>query len=337
MNTFRLVWKHCKQNFQRIRQGQGMVEFALALPVLLLLMFGVIEGGRLLFFFSSISSASREGARYGAAVGEVSGSTFQFQDCDGIRAAAKRVGVFAGVQDANITIKYDNGPGSTIISNSCPPDERDIKAGSRIVVNVSVPYKPIVPIVPLPSFPIQSQNTHTILRSIYVVNPDGGGTETTTATVTETLTPSPSETITPSETVKPSETVTPTQSTALPSCGTIGIVINSETLNQGKTELTINFKNNGTADAYWTSVGVSWGKNGPMLTRMSFGGANNTLLDGLPASPPEYVERSWDVNSNWRIKPGDSGNLVVYFNSGISGANTVTVKAGFNKQCTLSQ
>ena len=53
--------------------GQGMVEFALVLPLLLLLVYGVIEAGRLLFIYSAVFTSSREGARYGSASGDVGG------------------------------------------------------------------------------------------------------------------------------------------------------------------------------------------------------------------------------------------------------------------------
>ena len=49
------------------QNAQGMVEFALILPILLLVILGIIEFGRLLFFYSSVTSASREAARYGSA------------------------------------------------------------------------------------------------------------------------------------------------------------------------------------------------------------------------------------------------------------------------------
>ena len=47
-----------------------MVEFAIALPVLLLLLYGILEAGRLLFVYSTVVTASRQAARYGATTGE---------------------------------------------------------------------------------------------------------------------------------------------------------------------------------------------------------------------------------------------------------------------------
>jgi hypothetical protein len=51
---------------QRRARGQGLVEFALVLPVFLLILFGVIDGGRFVYMSSTLSQAAREGARLGA-------------------------------------------------------------------------------------------------------------------------------------------------------------------------------------------------------------------------------------------------------------------------------
>lgn len=45
--------------------GQAIVEFALVLPLLLILIFGVMEFGILLYDKAVITNASREAARYG--------------------------------------------------------------------------------------------------------------------------------------------------------------------------------------------------------------------------------------------------------------------------------
>ncbi|MGI5852115.1 MAG: TadE/TadG family type IV pilus assembly protein [Caldicoprobacterales bacterium] len=49
----------------RNRKGQTTVEFALILPVLLLLIFAIIEFGFILNAYVTVVSAAREGARYG--------------------------------------------------------------------------------------------------------------------------------------------------------------------------------------------------------------------------------------------------------------------------------
>ncbi|MEM5328150.1 TadE/TadG family type IV pilus assembly protein [Paraburkholderia sp. JHI2823] len=50
---------------RRLQRGVAAVEFALVLPVLLLLLFGIIEMGLFLYDKAVITNASREGARAG--------------------------------------------------------------------------------------------------------------------------------------------------------------------------------------------------------------------------------------------------------------------------------
>ena len=46
--------------------GQGLLEFALVLPIFLLAFFGLIDGARLVYLNSTLSQAAREGARTGS-------------------------------------------------------------------------------------------------------------------------------------------------------------------------------------------------------------------------------------------------------------------------------
>ena len=50
---------------KRTHRGQGLVEFALVLLLLLLIIFGVLDLGRVFFATITITNAAREGARYG--------------------------------------------------------------------------------------------------------------------------------------------------------------------------------------------------------------------------------------------------------------------------------
>ena len=72
-------------------KAQAMVEFAIALPVLLMLLYGLLEVGRLLFTYSSVVNATRQAARYGSTTGVgLDGTTPRYQDCAGIKAAAQK-------------------------------------------------------------------------------------------------------------------------------------------------------------------------------------------------------------------------------------------------------
>ena len=49
-----------RTNFQK---AQALIEFALVSPVLLLLLFGVVDIGRAIFYYDTLNHAAREGAR----------------------------------------------------------------------------------------------------------------------------------------------------------------------------------------------------------------------------------------------------------------------------------
>ena len=48
---------------KRSQRSQALIEFALVSPVLLLLLFGIIDIGRAIFYYDTINHAAREGAR----------------------------------------------------------------------------------------------------------------------------------------------------------------------------------------------------------------------------------------------------------------------------------
>lgn len=51
--------------FMRKEKGQDLVEYALVLPLLLLLIMGIADFAIVIFSYDSIGNAAREGARYG--------------------------------------------------------------------------------------------------------------------------------------------------------------------------------------------------------------------------------------------------------------------------------
>lgn len=146
-----------------------MVEFGLALPVLLLVMYGLIESGRLLFLYASVVSAARQAVRYGSATGLNTSGTPYYNDCAGIRSTAKGFGFIQPFSDSNIQIGYDNGPGASTpwSQTTCPIASSQHPAnGDRINVRVSTQYAPIVPLVPFRPFTITSSGWRTLLISI---------------------------------------------------------------------------------------------------------------------------------------------------------------------------
>ncbi len=156
------------------QSAQSMVEFALVLPILLLVMLGLFAFGHLLFSYTLVTAASREAARFGVATGLSDSGVPRFRDCDAIRAAAVRAGSFAGVSAANVTVEYDRGPkldGSPadLHADACPAGGIGpgyINIGDRIVVTVDVDYRPIVPLRIIPDIDLTSVTRRTIIRTL---------------------------------------------------------------------------------------------------------------------------------------------------------------------------
>src|SRR5690242_5117284 len=170
------------KSFRSIEQktrAQAMLEFVLALPLLLLLLYGTVEVARLAFIFSSASNASRAAARYGAAAGENSDGVPFYQDCEGIRKVVEKSAFINEFTDINIT--YDRGvdadgkqiPISGIDpspnNNSCPIDDVHVRNGDRIIVQVSTSYEPIVSIIPIDPLDIVSSSARTFIISIPIL------------------------------------------------------------------------------------------------------------------------------------------------------------------------
>jgi hypothetical protein len=238
-------FKYSKKN-----RAQALVEFALILPILLMLLYGIIEIGRLIFIFSSVANASRQAARYGSASGKIDDVSF-YQDCDGIRAVANQSAFIIKFDKINIT--YDRGvnPDGTQIPiagvdpdpgvDSCPIKDYTVRNGDRIIVQVSTMYEPILKLVPLKPLNVVSASARSFLISIPIIGkalPTGFAAETSTPSPTPTVikptrpptfTPTFTATfiptsismgkLTPAKTRTPTPTFTPTK-TALPTSTT---------------------------------------------------------------------------------------------------------------------
>src|SRR6266545_1170282 len=79
----------------RAERAQAIVEFALVLPILMMMLVGIFEVGRLIYTYAAVNNASREAARYGSAIGlDDTGTYLKYRYCDGIKNAATRSAYF---------------------------------------------------------------------------------------------------------------------------------------------------------------------------------------------------------------------------------------------------
>ena len=115
--------------FRRDARGSVLIEFALVLTVLLLLVFGIIDFGRLLFTANNLTAAAREGARYAAILPALPND-------DAIKdTVIARTAVLGGgaITRSNVTVTYNVASGNY----------------HSITVQVSDTFNYLTPVAPL--------------------------------------------------------------------------------------------------------------------------------------------------------------------------------------------
>jgi hypothetical protein len=136
---------HNKTRSRRTK-AQGLVEFALILPLLLALIMGIIDFGWLVYNYVSLYNAQREGLRYGTVP---SFSTLpQYLDCSGIRTHIRNTAPMSGLKDSDIAIYYDHGYSTGPTSDVCVDGDLTppvLNNGDRVVVEVHAKVRLLTP------------------------------------------------------------------------------------------------------------------------------------------------------------------------------------------------
>ena len=140
----------CLISFQN---GQSLIEFALVLPVLLLILLGALDLGRVSNTYVGITNASREGARYGASYPT---------DTPGIQLRTRQEAAGAGVTITNANIVIQCFPyvgGSPYASCS------DAYKGDRIQVSVNFNFDFFsLYLLRMPNFPLSTSTTMALIN-----------------------------------------------------------------------------------------------------------------------------------------------------------------------------
>jgi Flp pilus assembly protein TadG len=121
--------------------GQSLVEFAIVLPIFLLLLFGLIDIGRFVYSVNALSEAAREGTRFGS-VGAWT------QSCAGPREACVEAVTrarLAGVPGATATAicqRYvaDSATPSPVARGSC-------RTNDVLTVRVDADFEVLTPVI----------------------------------------------------------------------------------------------------------------------------------------------------------------------------------------------
>ncbi|MCZ7572252.1 MAG: pilus assembly protein [Ardenticatenaceae bacterium] len=98
----------------RGEQGQDLVEYALILPLLLLLLLGIMEFGIVIFSYDTIANAAREGARVGiipanstADVQNAAMAMTSGLDPGALSISVARSGSCSGPDSVKVVVTYD--------------------------------------------------------------------------------------------------------------------------------------------------------------------------------------------------------------------------------------
>ncbi len=113
-------------------QGQGLVELALTMPVILLLLFGIMELGRAFLIYSEVSNAAREGARY---------AVVHPGDLMGITDHARSKAALVPPDQIGVGVSYDDGSLPVPIPLATP------EYGDRVVVTATHTLNLLVPLI----------------------------------------------------------------------------------------------------------------------------------------------------------------------------------------------
>lgn len=115
-------------------RGQTLVEFALILPVFILVLMGILDLGRAVYYNATLSNAAREAAREGIVD----------QTCSHILARAQQRSV--GMQSAVATVRWTN-PSGTTTTRSCSPVSGTATIGDLTKVTVGYEFRAATPII----------------------------------------------------------------------------------------------------------------------------------------------------------------------------------------------
>lgn len=119
-------------------RGQALVEFALVIPIFLLILAGMIDFGSLLYSRMSVINAARSGAQYGSTTligSALGGSPTAIQS----RVSSVATGL---VSAGDVSVVCLERPGSTVVCSGSAWE-----AGDAVSVTVTYPYHPRFPLL----------------------------------------------------------------------------------------------------------------------------------------------------------------------------------------------
>jgi Flp pilus assembly protein TadG len=116
-------------------RGQTLVEFALVLPIFLVVVIGVFDLGRAVFSYNTLTNGVREGARLAAVNQEV----------DSVQSRTSNQAITLGLTNADITVSYVVDDGTDPSDNAACASP--IALDCQVVVRASYSWSAITPLI----------------------------------------------------------------------------------------------------------------------------------------------------------------------------------------------
>lgn len=118
---------------RREARGQTLVEFALILPIFILLLVGIVDFGRAIYAYNTISNASREAVRV----------AIVNQNCGDITDEAIKQAVSLGISAADVEVEF----ATPDLSSTIPCDNTEQSLGRVAVVTTQYSYTAATPLI----------------------------------------------------------------------------------------------------------------------------------------------------------------------------------------------
>lgn len=147
-------------------RAQALVEFSIALPVLIVMLVGIMEAGRMIVTYALVNNASRDAVRYASAVGrsDASPNNYKYNDCAAIKGIARKSAFIVTL--SSITIDYYNDAGTyvgTCDATSGGDPDISVDSNYRVKVTVTASYKPVIKLIPFGQKNFSAISSRTIL------------------------------------------------------------------------------------------------------------------------------------------------------------------------------
>jgi len=112
--------------------GQTLVEFALIVPIFILMMVGIFDAGRAVYYWSTINNAAHEAVRL-AIVDQNTGD---------VRARAVSQSVAVGVDSADVTVSWLSSEYTNVAPCNATP-----RYGCAVEVSIAYDFTPATPVL----------------------------------------------------------------------------------------------------------------------------------------------------------------------------------------------